>query len=224
MEIKKFILLKNSRSDSSSSLNTKHLQSTNGDIEHSKANINNVQALVKNPSLNSVNSRDYLSHCSDSSDSTSGYQLNGTSQEKLTTNTSNNTPSIKSLSSSESENNCKLETYQTDLPKNTIIANSNLLDDLNLNSPNASANGINSILNHNNSNNKRSLSPNTLNAHQVPIKKPHKEMNMIDQSPLQQNEELLDTLPLSNSNMRVNQPSLSVVKNSIRVNIGCNKK
>ena len=167
-----------------------------------------------------------MSHCSDSSDSTSGYQLNGTTQEKLTTsNNNNNTPSIKSLSNSESENNCKLETLQTDLPKNAIIANSNLLDDLNLNSPNASTNGNNSILNNNNnSNNKRSLSPNTLNAHQVPFKKPHKEMNMIDQSPLQQNEELLDTLPLPNSNMRVNQPSLSVVKNSIRVNIGCNKK
>jgi len=173
--------------------------------------MNIVQTIVKNPSLNSVNSRDYLSPCSDSSDSTSGFQLNGTTQEKPTY--------VKSNSGSESENNYKIESTHIDTPKNTLIANSNLLDDLNLNSPNSTTNGNNTNLS-----NKRSLSPNTLNAHQVPVKKPHKEVNLIDQSSPQQNEELLDTLPLPNSNLRVNQPSLSVVKNSIRVNIGCNKK
>jgi hypothetical protein len=195
------------------------LQSTNGDIDSSsKPKVNAAPTLVSTPSLVSVNSKDYLSPCSDSSDSTtSRFQFNGTTtQEKLA---NNNAIHLKIHSSSDSENSCKTDLLQSEIPKQTPTANANLLDDLNINSPNTNTNG-NSI-----NSNKRSLSPNTLNnTHQVPIKKPHKEIHIIEQSSPQQNEELLDTLPLPNSNLRVNQPSLAVVKNSIRVNIGCNKK
>ena len=210
----KIFYFKNSRSDSSSSLNANKLQSTNGDIDSSsKPKVNAAPTLVSTPSLVSVNSKDYLSPCSDSSDSTtSGFQFNGTTtQEKIA---NNNAIHLKIQSGSDSENNCKTDLLQSEIPKHTPIANANLLDDLNTNSPNTNTNG-NSL-----NSNKRSLSPNALNnTHQVPIKKPHKEIHIIEQ-----NEELLDTLPMPNSNLRVNQPSLAVVKNSIRVNIGCNKK
>lgn len=78
-----------------------------------------------------------------------------------------------------------------------------------------------------NNNNKRSLSPTHDNN---PNKNPKKikESNFSSSAPQfhpKEPEELLDSLPASSSTNRlVNQPPLAVVKNSIRVNIGCNNK
>jgi poly(A) polymerase len=93
---------------------------------------------------------------------------------------------------------------------------SNLIEDLSINSP-SNTNG-NSL----NISNKRSLSPSTLTTtiNQMPIAKKHKEIEQSSPSSAPAVDHLLD----SNSNLRVNQPALSVVKSQIRVTIGCNKK
>ena len=110
------------------------------------------------------------------------------------------------ISSNESENSCHIEINQNETkPANPQLTNHNLMDDLSINSPNKPSN-------------KRSLSPNAAQ-NQMPIKK-HKDTDETEEA----EEELLDSLPISNASMRVSQPSLAVVKNSIRVNIGCNKK
>ena len=74
--------------------------------------------------------------------------------------------------------------------------------------------------------NKRSCSPNSSDlANRAPLKKAKETKTQTSTE-----EELLETLPPSSANLQSNPssrlitPPLSVVKNSIKVNIGCNKK
>ena len=224
-KIQFYLKKKSSRSESSSSLAANKINSENDQSKSSSANLTAQTTKTSNGSA--LNTKEYLSPCSDSSDSSSVFAFNGanvtknghTPQDKLATNASlNNQSSNESESNSLIENNRKkLKTESSTITNDkqeaiNQINNSNLVEDFN----------INSTINNNGASlnpNKRSLSPNT---NHVSIKK-YKEMNLKEHSS-PQDEELLDTLPLPDSGLRVNQPSLSVVKSSIRVNIGCNKK
>ncbi|RMZ93692.1 hypothetical protein BpHYR1_054398, partial [Brachionus plicatilis] len=72
---------------------------------------------------------------------------------------------------------------------------------------------------------KRSLSP----GYDPNVNKKSKEMNYSNstqalQEHFRKQGELLDSLPIPNTAKLINSPSISVVKNTLRVNISCNKK
>ncbi|CAF0822558.1 unnamed protein product [Brachionus calyciflorus] len=159
----------------------------------------NQTTLLRNESKDTLLlNRGYLSPSSDSSDSV--FTFNQTGHE------------IQTISRQNSTNNVIIQNESSNKPEFFLESNTN-----------------GTVINQNN---KRSLSPTS----DLNRSKKAKEMNYSSstqalQDHFKEQEQLLDSLPgphsLANSisaSKLVNPPPLSVVKNSIRVNIGCNKK